>query len=316
LESIDPERQAGSVAVPDWIKAIVPVTSIGTAWKTYFWPGAAPAAEFHATSEQSLKAVVDSARFDIWLEPDGSIAGWLGLNLSKNMPSALEFDWPIDAHPTALSVAGEFLVLPVPDSGVWAVPLPASAKGGLVWLSWASPRSSQPPLSAPLAARVPWPRNVPVERCSMNLHAPAHFRIESERPFVATATRSPPEALPPLVSTLNDRVPDSGAGLSLTLSPVPPPGAGSGSGFELGAALRVVNEWPRQLLVSFAIALLIAVVCWKTAPFWNWLARHETASWLVLSVIWCVWLNPGWVGALIALCACARALFRRDRETA
>jgi hypothetical protein len=100
------------------------------------------------------------------------------------------------------------------------------------------------------------------------------------------------------------------------LSPVPRPGAGAGSGFELSSALRVVNEWPRQLLVSFAIALLVSLVCWKTAPFWSWLTRHETAAWLVLSVIWYVWLNPGWLGLLMALFACARALFRRDRATA
>jgi hypothetical protein len=92
LESVDPELQADSFAVPEWIKAIVPATAIGTGWKTYRWPGAAPAAEFHATSERSLKAVVDSARFDIWLEPDGSIEGWLGR--SNSIGPAMRILWP------------------------------------------------------------------------------------------------------------------------------------------------------------------------------------------------------------------------------
>src|SRR5204862_2906640 len=46
LEPVDLEIQADSFAVPEWIKAIVPVTAAETGWKTYRWPGAAPAAEF------------------------------------------------------------------------------------------------------------------------------------------------------------------------------------------------------------------------------------------------------------------------------
>jgi hypothetical protein len=84
----------------------------------------------------------------------------------------------------------------------------------------------------------------------------------------------------------------------------------------LASALRIVNEGPRHLALSIAVALLISALCWKTARFWSWLTQHETLAWVALSVIWCLWLDPSWVGPLVAFCACLRALWRRDRAIA
>ena len=312
LEPVDAKLQSDAFAVPDWLNAIVPALATGTGWKSYRSPGAAPTVEFHATRESSLKAGIDSARFDLWLAPNGSIAGWLGLNLSESHPATLEFDWPPDAHLTSLNISGEFMALPVPESGGWRVALPSTAKNGLVWLSWSDRRQALPPFSGPLAARVPWPRILPVEQCSLNLHAPGHFRIDVAPPFVATASRSPAPALPALVSVATERDPRPSVERSVSVSPVPRPGAG----FELGPALRVVNERPGQLLFSIAAALFVSVLSWKTASLWSWLTRHETSAWLVLSIVWCLWLDPSWLGPLLALCACARAIFFRERSTA
>ncbi|HEY2250759.1 MAG TPA: hypothetical protein VGH74_06845, partial [Planctomycetaceae bacterium] len=205
---------ADAFDVPEWLKTAVPATApdskSGPGWKAYRWPGAAPEAEVRAAHEASSEAGIDSARLDIWVEPDGSIEGWLGLNLSQTFPSTIEFDWPAGCDPTALYVAGEFVALPAVEpqptgNGVWTVSCPPTAKRDLVWLSWRDHRNSLPPLSGPeLAARVPWPRSVPVARCTMHLHAPVHYRIDAGAPAVATAGRSP-NALPPLVAHAEER---------------------------------------------------------------------------------------------------------------
>ena len=165
----------------------------------------------------------------------------------------------------------------------------------------------------------------------MNLHAPVHYRIEAG-PAISSqakpARRLP--ALPPLPSSADARDLNPCAEISLAISPASRPGAerpgtghsgtevatgaptGAGNRFELGAGLRVVNERPRHLALSIAVALLISLSCWKTARFWSWLTRHETSAWIVLSVIWCLWLDPSWVGPLVALIACTRALLRRE----
>jgi hypothetical protein len=316
LESVDGTLPEDSFAIPEWVREFVPALATGMGWTTYHWAGAAPMVEFRTTRDSSAKAAVDLAQFDIWLASDGSITGWLGMKLSENIPAELELDWPFGAQPTALDVAGEFVALPPLESGNWTVPIPPTAKGGRVWLSWSDRGNSLPALSEPLAARVPWPRSVPVDRCSMSFHSPANFRIDAAPPFVATA-RPQADALPPLISTEGERSTSPGADLFLALSPVPRPGSDAavnpGAGFELGNALRVVNERPRRLLLAIAAALLLSGVCWKTTPFWGWLTRHETSAWLALSVLWCLWLDPSWFGLVIALCACARVLVRRDR---
>ena len=80
----------------------------------------------------------------------------------------------------------------------------------------------------------------------------------------------------------------------------------------MGPGLRIVNEGPRKLALASFAALLLSAVCWKTAPFWSWLMRHETSAWLALSAIWYLWLDPDWFGLLLALCAIARVFFRRE----
>jgi hypothetical protein len=312
LESVDAKLQTDEVVIPEWVNAIVPALATGPGWKSYRWHGAAPTVEFRATRDSSSKAGIDSARFDLWLAPNGSIEGWLGLKLAESHPPALEFDWPPDANPTSLNISGEFMALPAPESGTWTVALPSAAKNGLVWLSWSDRRQALPRFSEPLTIRVPWPRNLPVEQCFLNLHAPGHFRFDVAPPFVATASRSPADEFPALVSTATERDPGSSAEISVSVSPVPR----SGTGFELGPALRVVNEAPGQLLFSIAAALLVSALSWKTASFWHWLTRHETSSWLILSLVWCLWLDPSWLGPLLALCAIFRALFFRNQQTA
>ncbi len=63
-------------------------------------------------------------------------------------------------------------------------------------------------------------------------------------------------------------------------------------------------------------SLLVSALCWKTARFWSWLTSHEISAWLVLSVIWCLWLDPSWFGPLLALWAGARALVRSKQSNA
>ena len=278
--------------------------------------------EFRTTRDGSSQSGVDRARFDIWLEPDGSIRGWAGLNLSENPPSPLELDWPRAAQLIALYVAGDFLELPPPEAGRLTIALPSSAKRGLVWLSWSAPGHLLPALSGPFDAHLPWPRDIPVEKSGLNIHSPPGYRFDAAGPFVTTVSWSRVRGLPALISP-SEELDSSLDAVSLDL-PSARSGADTGSvtgatadaGFALTTALRVVNEWPRQLVLSTAAALLLLALSWKTAPFWRWLTRHETTSWLMLSLIWCLWLDPSWFGPLLALWACTRALVRRDRAVA
>ncbi len=87
LESVDAALPVDSAAIPPWLKAVLPDLPPLPSWKTYRWPGSPPAIEFRATGENSSKAGVGWARFDLWLEPNGSILGWVGLQLSDSHPS-------------------------------------------------------------------------------------------------------------------------------------------------------------------------------------------------------------------------------------
>jgi hypothetical protein len=325
LEPVDADLPVDSFDVPEWAKTIMPAVAPGSppglapgsppgpGWKTYRWSGAAPAARFRAKRDGLSKAGVDTARIDLWLDAEGSIEGWLGLKLSEHLPEKLELAWPNGAHPTALYVAGEYLAPPAAESGGWAIPLPTSAKGGLVWLSWSSPRHPLPVLSARLAAQVPWPQNVPVDQSTVKVHSPPYYRIEPAPPLVAMGSGSQAPALPALICSAEERTSSRDAEISLAVAPDSGPVAKSGVGYELGSKLRIVSEWPRQLLLASLAALLVSAVCWKTAPFWSWLTQHETSAWLALAAIWYLWLDPDWFGLVLALWAIARALVRRDR---
>ena len=59
----------------------------------------------------------------------------------------------------------------------------------------------------------------------------------------------------------------------------------------------------------------MALLCWKTAPFWSWLARHETAGWLILSAFWWLCLEPGWLGPAIAAWASLKAIRQQNSIT-
>jgi len=81
----------------------------------------------------------------------------------------------------------------------------------------------------------------------------------------------------------------------------------------LETAPPVVDERSGGILPSIAATLLISAVCWATAPFCNWLTRHETSCWLVLAALWYVWLDPSWFGLAIAVWAGSRAFFRSSK---
>jgi hypothetical protein len=96
----------------------------------------------------------------------------------------------------------------------------------------------------------------------------------------------------------------------MTLFPVPEPG----QPFDLGPSLRIINESARNLLLALAIVIPAALLLWWTSPFWHWLVRHETASWLLVSAFWWVCLAPSWLGIVIAVWAAVRVF--RDRGAA
>ena len=126
------------------------------------------------------------------------------------------------------------------------------------------------------------------------------FQVDAVVPLVPEKAPSPSDLVPAIFSK-----PDAGVSLfpgdvSLGVSPVP----GPGDTLDLGAVLRVANQPPVQLAFSLATALFMALLFWKTAPFWSWLAGHETSGWLCLSAFWWLCLEPGWLGVVIAAWAC------------
>jgi hypothetical protein len=328
LESFDAHLPANSFENSDWIKTVVPALASTPITRSdlriYRWPGAAPTVEFHATRDETFREGVNSSRFNLWLQPDGSITGWLGLKMSENAPTLLELDWPAGAHPTALYIGDRFRALPGFESSHSTIPIPPAAKGGLVWLSWSDRGHSLPVLSGPLDAALPWPRQVPVARCSLTLHAPMNFRIETALPSESATFRLPSESLPPLLaSAANPNLRrDAGPMLAVSLPARSPtdaaaePRADPHAGFRLGTRFRVINESPRRLWLAMAAALCVSALSWKTAPFWMWLWRHEISAWLVLSATWYIWLDPSWVGLLLAVWTCSRTLTRHLRASA
>jgi len=125
-----------AVPVPDWFKEIVPATATASLWNSYRWPGDAPESEFRPTRKESLRTFIDGTRIDLWIEHDGAIAGWLGMNLVGITDSHVEVAWPETARLTGLFVDGAFQPLPLPASGQCSIPVPPAASERLVWISW------------------------------------------------------------------------------------------------------------------------------------------------------------------------------------
>ncbi len=300
---------AAEVAVvPDWIAEVVATTTNAPLWNSYLWPGEAPAGvEFRRKGDGPSRTLADDARIEIWIQKDGSVHGWLSMVLVGNLAGHFELDWPETAHPMALFANGAFRTVPVPASGILPIRLPPAATGRQVWISWTD---SQPPLpvwsDAP-AGRLPWPRQVPVANCHVNVHLPQEYQAKALAPLAGGVSASLPGVVPAIFSQPEARSAQRPGDVSLVMMPVP----GPGKPVELGTLLRITNRRPVQFAAALAAALLVVLVSWKTGPFWNWLPQHETCGWLFLAAFWWLCLEPSWVGIVIAAWACFAAMRRQ-----
>jgi hypothetical protein len=308
FESPADSAGAESAAVPDWVSEIVPRTTAGGAWDCFRLSAGEAFPPVRATRPDSAKGVVQSAQIELWLEPDGARAGRLGLNLAGSLPPVVDLDWPASARPTALFAGGSFQPLPVPADDVCPIPLAAATNDRLVWLSWTDRGAALPLLSGPLAGRVPWPRQMPVESCRLILHPAPHYRVQAKMPFMAAASDPPAPLLPALLAAADRKgAAPRGDDLSLVASPVP----ATGTPFELGASLKITHERPAQFGLALLAALVVALASWKVLPVWSWLVRNETLCWLVLASLWWLFFAPSWLGPAIAVWAGIKAFRRR-----
>ena len=292
--------------VENWIKEILPAAALqGVEW--YRLPAGARLEDLHPVQRDSLRTTVESSRLDLWIDSAGSIEGWLGLKFAPGVPAVVELDWPRAARPKGLSVNEEFQSPPVPVEGRISVAVPGSAREREVWVSWNDRPGPLPSIAGSLAARVPWPRALPVESCRVEVHPPQGFRVEGQAPLIAVATTPQRDNLPASLASPRRDDEMHVRHTVMTLFPVPEPG----QPFELGALLRIVNESARSLLLALAIVIPAALLLWRAGTFWHWLMQHETTSWLLLSAFWWLCLAPSWLGLVIALWAAVRAF--RDR---
>lgn len=314
IEPVAELIDAEAVPPPDWVGDHIVSAAAALPKDSYRWPGATPSAEFRLVRDVSSQTVASAARVDVWPSAEGPVTGWLGLNLEGTLSASLELDWPEHARLTALFVGGAFQPLPVPTEGLCTIPLPSNATDRLVWLSWVDSPDDRPARSGSSGTQVPWPRQTPVENCSVLVHRSPGFRVDAVLPF-HSATESPAEkSLMPSIVAGRDSAGEPRPGesrdddLAWTVMPVP----ANGQTFDLGVSLKIAREWPLQFFVALAMALVVALVCWRTAPFWSWITDYETAAWLVIAIFWWLCLEPGWVGLAIALWAPAKAFMRRN----
>ncbi len=306
FQSLPAGVTAETTPIENWIREIVPGAALQGV-ESYRLPAGARLEDLHPARRDSLRTTVASSRLDLWIDSHGSIEGWLGLKVAPGLPAVVELDWPRSARPKGLSVDEEFQSLPVSVEGHMSIAVPGSAREREVWVSWHDRPGPLPSVAGSLAARVPWPRTLPVESCRVDVHPPQGFRVEGRAPLIAVAATPLRENLP---ASLASPRPDDEAHRRhtvMTLFPVPEPG----QPFELGASLRIINESARSLLLALAIVILAALVLWWMGTLWDWLMQHETASWLLLSAFWWVCLAPSWLGLVIALWAAVRAFRNR-----
>ena len=226
------------------------------------------------------------------------------MNLSGPLPSQVEFNWPETARPVGLFVDGAFQPLPVPAEGRCAIALPAGTHDRLLWLSWMDTHAPFPALSGPLAARLPWPQQIPVEGCRVRVHVPRPYRFDAAAPFAAIGPDDETGLVPPALIAPQADDKHEPVGTALAVQPVPQPG----QPFELGPALKLSNPQAPRIGMALAAALIAGFVCWRIVPLWLWLTRNESVCWLGLAVFWWLCLSPSWCGPLLALWAGYRAL--------
>jgi hypothetical protein len=306
--AFEPPAGAESVAVPEWVSEAVPAATAGGISDCFRLSGAGPLPGLRPTRADSSKTVAGSAQVELWLEPDGALAGRMGLSLAGNLPALVELDWPPSARPTALFAGGAFRPLPLAADGLCSIPLPAGTTDRLIWLSWTDAHGALPLVLGPLNARLPWPRQIPVENCRVTLHPPPQYRCQAAAPLNPAAPDAEAPLVPAVLATADRKeITRPRDDLALAVSPVPAPG----TSFELGASLKVTNERPGQFGMALTVALIFAVICWRVFPLWSWLVQNDTLCRLVLATFWWLCLVPSWLGPAIAVGACVKALRRR-----
>jgi hypothetical protein len=260
----------------------------------------------------SAKTIIDAARFEFWLGPDGTFEAGLGLRVSGSWPPSIEFDWPANARPTRLYLDREFRLPPEPADGRLVLSLPTGATDRLIWIAWTGTHSGLPQFSGPLAGRFPWPRQVPVENATFRLHVPEQYLIVP----AATSAGARPDHDDSLVPAVlrAPKISDPAAIVpeAWVVRPVPQPG----QPFELGEWVRLINLRPARAAIPLGCVFISALVCWRILPLWLWLTRNETVAWLILAAFWWLWLTPSWLGAAIAVWAIVQTFRRRRASSA
>jgi hypothetical protein len=177
----------------------------------------------------------------------------------------------------------------------------------MVWLSWSDSSGALPRLSGPLAAHVPWPRQIPVEDLRVSVHPPPHFRVDAAAPLSSAAEDAATSFAPAVLSSEHENDAARSGDVALIAGPT----FEAGKPFAPGASLKLVNQRPAEIGLALAVALVAALVCWRIFPFWTWLIGNETVCWLALAAFWWLCLTPSWLGPIIGLWACVKVLRRR-----
>ncbi|MGE5193898.1 MAG: hypothetical protein ACM3U2_15500 [Deltaproteobacteria bacterium] len=304
--AFEPPAGAETVAVPEWLSEVVPAT-IGSTWDCFRLSAESPLPQLRPAREVSSKTFAGSAQVELWLGPDGALAGRLGFHLAGNLPPLVELDWPPSARPTALFAGGAFQPLPVPADGLCSIPVPAGTTDRLVWLAWVDARRKLPLLSGPLSASLPWPRQIPVENCRLIVHPPPRYHGQAAASLAPAAPETQAPLVPAVFAANEKEIEPRSDDLSLAVLPVPGPGAP----FDVGKSIKIVNARPGAFGVALVVALIVALVCWKFFPLWSWLVRNDTLCWLVLAAFWWLFLAPSWLGPVLAVWASFKALRSR-----
>jgi hypothetical protein len=181
-----------------------------------------------------------------------------------------------------------------------------------VWVSWHDRDGPLPAIAGSLSARVPWPRELPVGVCRLDVHPPQRYRVEGHAPLTEISANGREERLPAslTISQAEDQAPLRHT--VMDVSPIPEPGRP----FAPGASLRVIYEPARNFGLALAIVVPVALLVWWAAAFWHRFVQHETVCWLVLAVFWWMCLAPSCLGLLIGAWAATCAVRRRHEPAA
>jgi len=290
-----PAGARSAAPIENWITQVVPEAA-HAGFESYRLPAGGPLPELHPIGRQSLRTMVELARHELWIGNDGSIDGRLSLKFAGAVPAVVELDWPPTASPTALFVDGTFQALPVPADGRLEIPMPPGLRERDAWISWNDRPGSLPSIAGWLAARLPWPRALPIGSCRVEIYAPRRYRVEGRAPLIAVAATSEDQNLPAVLRGSQSEGDVPMRHTVMDVSPIPEPGRP----FELGASLRIINERAANFGWTVAIIIPLALVLLWAGAWWPWIVQHETACWILLSIFWWLCLAPSWLGLVIA----------------